>query len=331
MSIIARAPGKVVVLGEYAVLKGAPALVLAVDCYCRAEISQSSDAQCHLRSWAPELREMRFDSSARSGVPLVDAVVHGSSAGSAWRGELDSRALYSGLGKLGIGSSAAALTAWAGVWRTFVGLGSLEKNTENLSALIGLHRTLQGGFGSGLDVAASLFGAMISFELKEESAPVVCSVRLPGSVAFAGVFVGRSLSTQDFLSRFNDWQIECPAQAAERLVALACLAETGCAAARENDGGAFLSAVAEYGEGLAHLGEAMGIDIVTSAHREIASEAKRYSVVYKVSGAGGGDLGLAFSADTEALDAFLRNMENSRYKIINLRLDEQGLCVEGHI
>jgi phosphomevalonate kinase len=34
MTVHARAPGKVVVLGEYAVLDGAPALVLAVDRYC---------------------------------------------------------------------------------------------------------------------------------------------------------------------------------------------------------------------------------------------------------------------------------------------------------
>ena len=44
MSIRARAPGKVVALGEYAVLEGAPALVLAVDRYAAATIAPSEDA-----------------------------------------------------------------------------------------------------------------------------------------------------------------------------------------------------------------------------------------------------------------------------------------------
>ena len=331
MNVSARAPGKVVVLGEYAVLKGAPALVLAVDRYCRAEISENLEALCHLRSWAPKLQEFRFDPLAESGLSLVDTVINDSRLEYPWRGDLDSRALYGELGKLGIGSSAAALTAWAGVWCTFAGLGGIDKNNEGLGKLINWHRSLQGGLGSGLDVAASLFGSMISFELQEDSAPVVDSVQLPSGVTFAGVCVGRSASTKDFLKRFNVWQDAFPAQASEQLSELTCLAKAGHAAAAENDSAAFLSVLTEYGECLGELGEAMGVDIVTRAHREIGNEAKRYSVSYKISGAGGGDLGLAFSADTGALKAFLRKMENSQYKIINFGLDRRGLCIDGHI
>jgi len=331
VNVSARAPGKVVVLGEYAVLKGAPALVLAVDRYCRAEISENLEAPCHLRSWAPKLQEFRFDSLAESGLPLVDMVIDDSRLGHPWRGDLDSRALYSELGKLGIGSSAAALTAWAGAWCTFAGLGSIDKNNEGLGKLIDWHRSLQGGLGSGLDVAASLFGSMISFELQEDSAPVVDSVQLPSSVTFVGICVGHSASTQDFLRRFNAWQDVSPARASEQLAELTCLAEIGHAAAAENDDAAFLSALTEYGGCLGELGESMGVDIVTRAHREIGREAKRYSVAYKISGAGGGDLGLAFSADTGALEAFLRTIESSQYKIINFGLDKQGLCIDGHI
>ena len=331
MNVSARAPGKVVVLGEYAVLKGAPALVLAVDRYCRAEISKNFETLCHLRSWAPRLREFRFDSLAESGLSLVDMVINDGRLEYPWRGNLDSRALYSELGKLGIGSSAAALTAWAGVWCTFAGLGGIKKNDEDLRKLISWHRNLQGGFGSGLDVAASLFGSMISFELREDSAPVVDSIQLPSGVAFVGICVGSSASTKDFLKRFNAWQDAFPAQASKQLTELTCLAKIGHAATAENDGVAFLSALTKYGECLGELGEAMGVDIVTRAHRAIGSEAKKYNVAYKISEAGGGDLGLAFSADAGALKAFLRTVENSRYKIINFGLDKQGLCINGHI
>ena len=68
-------------------------------------------------------------------------------------------------------------------------------------------------------------------------------------------------------------------------------------ALRADDAAAWLEAFAAYGRGLQELGEAIGAEIVTAEHREIGEEARRYGVAYKVSGAGGGDLGLACAAD----------------------------------
>ena len=44
----ARAPGKLVALGEYAVLDGAPAVVLALDRYAEVSIEPSDDGACRL-------------------------------------------------------------------------------------------------------------------------------------------------------------------------------------------------------------------------------------------------------------------------------------------
>ena len=46
--LVARAPGKLVALGEYAVLDGAPAVVLALDRYVEAAIEPSADGLCRL-------------------------------------------------------------------------------------------------------------------------------------------------------------------------------------------------------------------------------------------------------------------------------------------
>ena len=46
--IVARAPGKLVALGEYAVLDGAPAVVLALDRYAEIEVAESADGACRL-------------------------------------------------------------------------------------------------------------------------------------------------------------------------------------------------------------------------------------------------------------------------------------------
>ena len=89
-----------------------------------------------------------------------------------------------------------------------------------------------------------------------------------------------------------------------------------------------MASLAEYGRGLQALGEAIGVEIVTAEHRQIGEHAQRFGVAYKVSGAGGGDLGLACSIDSEALAAFLRSVTDRGFRVIKVSLAEKGLNVE---
>ena len=329
MKVSATTPGKLVVLGEYAVLTGAPAIVLAIDRRCQVELGPSENEQCHLRSCAPEPEQTSFPVGDESGVALVDLVVGASEAGSplAWRGSLDSSGFFDGQTKLGIGSSAAALTAWAAAWSVYTGKGHIARDAIGLERLIGLHRAFQGGSGSGLDVAASLMGGAITYRLVPGSGPCIGSVRLPNSVGFTSVFTGCSASTRDLLAAYSDWRTARPTQAAEQLQLLGRIAEDGCAAARENDAGEFLTAVAAYGRRLEVLGECIGAAVVTAEHREILRHSEHFGVVYKVSGAGGGDLGIAFSADPDALAAF-KVAVRMKHRVVDLHVDTTGLSIE---
>lgn len=330
MGFAARAPGKLVVLGEYAVLDGAPALVMAVTRYCRARIATSPDASCHLTIRSQAEHRSDFHPKEASGAALVDLVGAAVPPGAAppWCGELDSTDLYIGDVKLGLGSSAAALCAWFGVWSAFVESAGGAAPEAEAARLIALHRRFQSGAGSGLDIAACLAGGVISFRLDEQYAHHVGSVRLPNSVGFAGIFAGRSASTPGLLARYRAWRRERPGAAAKQQRFLSEIAEAGCEAARGDDAGAFLQAVAAYGRALDELGGLMGAEIVTAEHRAIGAEAERYGVTYKVSGAGGGDLGLAFSADRQALDAFKKSISEQRFDVVELEVDRHGLLVE---
>ena len=326
MRLQARAPGKLVALGEYAVLEGAPALVLAIDRYAVASLEPSHDAECHLRTRMAEPEDCSFSVGASSGVKLIDTVTASAPAGRAWSGLLDSSAFFAAGPKLGLGSSAAALCAWAGVWAAYVARGSTRADTS-LAALVGLHRAFQGGRGSGIDVAASVMGGVVEFRLDVARAPQVGSVQLPNSVGFAGIFAGRSASTPALVAHFRAFQAARPAEAAKWVRRLSATAEAGCAAARGNAAGAFIEAIADYGRGLACLGEAIGADIVTAEHRQIGEHARRHGVAYKVSGAGGGDLGLACALDEGALDAFKASVRERGFRVIDLGLAESGLTV----
>jgi phosphomevalonate kinase len=109
---------------------------------------------------------------------------------------------------------------------------------------------------------------------------------------------------------------------------LAATAEAGCAAAGGNDASAFVDAFAEYGRVLQNLGVAIGAEIVTAEHRQIGAHAERLGVAYKVSGAGGGDLGLACAVDPLALAAFKQSVTDRGFRVIDVFLAEHGLVVE---
>ena len=325
---VASAPGKLVILGEYAVLANAPALVMAVNRRCRAEIRHNVNAVCHLRSMAEAERQVIFRRRARSGLALVDRVAATFPAASdgSWRGVLDSTGLYREGMKLGLGSSAAALTAWCGAWLAWTGQGVTEASADVLQSFIEQHKAWQGGAGSGLDVAASLLGGVIRFQL-DETGPRVDSVKLPDGVDFVGVFVRTSASTRQHIAQFRARAAESPASASFWMDSLDRLAETGIDRAAADDSDGFLDTIRDYAGGLQALGEWMGAAIFTPEHLQVLNLAERFGLAYKVSGAGGGDMGLAFGVDPEALARF-RKAADEHYDTIDLAVDPQGLDVK---
>jgi len=108
---------------------------------------------------------------------------------------------------------------------------------------------------------------------------------------------------------------------------LTALAEAGRAALVGDDAAGWLDAFTAYGQGLQELGDAIGSNIVTAEHHEIGVQARRHGVAYKVSGAGGGDLGLACAADLGSLEAFKKAVGNRGFRVMNVSLAEHGLQV----
>ena len=326
MSLVATAPGKLILTGEYAVLDGAPAVVLALDRYAQAAIAPSTDGSCRLTTKAAGVEERRFAAGEASGAALVDLVA-AAAPQLAWNGTVDSQAFFADGAKLGLGSSAAVLVAWAGAFAALARSQGIAVAEPRVDELIALHRQFQGGKGSGLDVAASFTGGAITFSLARPGLPQIGSVRLPNSVGFAGIFAGRSASTPELVAHYRAWRTRRPREATALVSRLTAHAEAGCAALAADDAAGWLDAFAAYGRGLQELGEAIGADIVTAEHREIGATARRLGVAYKVSGAGGGDLGLACAADLGRLEAFRTSVGDRGFRVINVSLAEHGLEV----
>ena len=134
-------------------------------------------------------------------------------------------------------------------------------------------------------------------------------------------------STPALVAHYRAWRRDRPREAAALVRRLTAQAEAGCAALTGDDAAGWVEAFAAYGLSLRELGEAIGAEIVTAEHREIGVEADRHGVAYKVSGAGGGDLGVACAADAERLEAFRLSVSDRGFRVINVSLAEHGLLV----
>jgi phosphomevalonate kinase len=268
-----------------------------------------------------------FAAGGPTGSALADAVLamlERQLPWAAWEARIDSSGFFRGAVKLGLGSSAAATVAFAGACRRAAG----EAGPPELNSLIRCHRRFQGGSGSGIDVAAALAGGTVRFALDADGVARSDSVRLPEGVGFACVFAGGSASTPGLVGKYRQWTVSGSVRTAALRQRMFDVATGGCVAAHERDGAAFVAAIADYGRCLAELGHEIGADLVTGPHARIGNLAGRFGLAYKVSGAGGGDVGIACGLDRAALQTFSAQATADGWLVIPLPSVEQGLRTE---
>lgn len=342
------APGKVLLIGEYAVLEGGPAYVRAVDTRARVRVVPATAG--HFLS-APDIGvpELRFEWSETGGlrwfrdgdvpVPLPPSLslVAGILACALeaarlppCRLELDTSAFFApGKGspprKIGLGSSAALTVALEGALRSrtdFSGTNS-EDTGRRLGALLEQHRTHQGGRGSGVDIAASLRGGTFVYKTTP-SGPEIRPLPLPEGLELLCVWTGRSVSTGDFLERLAYWRRR-QQRAYERHVAtLTSVAEAAIAAATRRDLAGFQGAVRDYALALENLGAAASLPIVSPVHKRIERLARTHGLTYKPSGAGGGDVGVAFGEDPRAALRFREALDREGFLVVDSTEAREG-------
>jgi phosphomevalonate kinase len=346
----ASAPGKLVLLGEYAVVDGAPAVVAAVDRRARVTATPAPGG-----SWsvtAPGLQdepaaftlgpagEPCWRRAADAGrLPLLEGLL------SAWTGlagseaprlpplalELDTRAFFERCGaapaKLGLGSSAALTVALAAVLARAAGA---EPGPAWMERLVSMHRGLQGGRGSGVDVAASLLGGVLEYARDPASGAVTTApLELPPGLGLRCLWTGRPASTAGFLERLEARRAAAPERVGGALAILGAAARDGAAAARAGDAAAFAAAVAASWAGFEALGAVLELPLLSAEHRALKRLADGCGVAYKPSGAGGGDLGLAVAAQPERLDELVSRARAAGFTAPGLALGAAGLDGNG--
>lgn len=352
--IIARAPGKMILIGEYAVLHSAKALVCAMECFASVktstidknlfeiaapslsipsmsfsilkngqlqfEILQNSDTMKKLLFFKIVLEEMNkiIHSSGKEFQPITI--------------EIDTIDFYSTnkKNKYGFGSSAAMTVALIEALLKSVNLLSHYDKHDFFQLAFRTHRKAQGNLGSGIDVAASVYGNVLTYQLKKEKGiltgngqPVECW----DDLIVVPIWVGHSTSTRKMVRSVDLLKESSPRIFNHIMNALIQCSENGCESYLQKDKTTFFKSIHEFNEILADLGKQSNTPIVSDAHRKLIDLISDSDVVYKPSGAGGGDIGVAFCDSKDAVRKIKCLLNETNFQVLDFDIAKEGVSV----
>ena len=347
--IKASAPGKMILIGEYAVLEGAPALVCAVNRRAQVSIQPRSGNEFSLNSPTLDIpaqhfvlssgSRVRFDPRLETGIArrlvffqsLFESALEYISSNNLRLPvcgiDLDTSAFYSGRfhAKYGFGSSAALTVALLGAM--LKAAGGRPDSGELYKEALRMHHRAQGNLGSGIDIAASTYGGVLIFRRSRENSGLKIPERVEHwpQLHILPVWSGHSASTKKMVSGVNMLR-QTKAELFDELIhRLTEISTAGCAAYKEKNARAFLKSVELYYEALLLLGQNSGMPIISDRHRQIHDLVQNAGAFYKPSGAGSGDIGLAISDDASIIRQVKQALQEKDIYSLDVSVDELGL------
>lgn len=328
MSVPVSAPGKAFLIGEYAVLEGAPSIVTAVD--VRAIAHAATDEALPTLSAVVRCAHARaMDYLRQAGDADVDDDAPA----------VDTGRFYLGTRKLGLGSSAAVTAAVVGYHLAAHGLdpGDAEVQAVALELATAAHAEAQGGGGSGADVAAAVLGGTLRFQ-QGQAQPIR---PLPG-LHLGFVDAGYPAITSALVQRVRDGQAAHPDRYAAAMAVLSDAARrfldayitpadpapdpTPLAERFEQ----LRQACALHNRGLHMLQDLAGATFITPEIATIIEQAEADGLAAKPSGASGGDLVVVMATDPPALEHLAERLRREHGLVMrtDLRPHAEGLRAE---
>jgi phosphomevalonate kinase len=327
-SVSVSTPGKVVLSGEYAVLRNAPAISAAADCRAIAQLVRTENAFHRVSTPGHAAGRWRFtandageinwlDEPPDQGLRLIEE---------AWRVcnprimgcldiTLDTKEFCvseSGL-KFGLGGSAAAVTAFIGVLGE---LGPLPETTITLAHKA--HKALQDGRGSGVDIATSFHGGVIEFKAMPQQTAIHRS--WPDGLDYRLLWSGISADTRIKISNLESGNND-----EKSWLSLSTAAEAAASAWAGESVKEILDVFDRYANALRQFGIDHDLGIFDAGHDELHDLATSFGVVYKPCGAGGGDVGIVLASDENAINRFCDAAEALGFSQLGIRLDSAGI------
>ena len=325
-TVLATAPGKLVLSGEYAVLDGAPAITIAVDRRAQVAIRPQDHGPHRVDTPGLAAAERRF--TVHSGTfGWQDNLPPWELLECCWRAarfdapgplaiRLDTRAFRDPCSgrKIGVGSSAALVSALS---IALCAVGADESDPRQI--VMRAHHNFQHGKGSGVDVATSFSGGVVEFRVGEPSGR---RQPWPDGLHYAILWSGVEADTAARIARLAGAGTHSSRQA------LAEAATAVVTAWRSSVPAAVLDSLVSYVVTLERFSADHELGIFDAGHAALVGMARRDGLVYKPCGAGGGDVGIVLGTDGNAIEAFVGLAADSGFVRTNLGIDTGGARTE---
>jgi phosphomevalonate kinase len=305
------APGKLLLLGEYAVLDGFPAIVAAVNRRASGQFVPGREPES-------SLVEIAVRNAADALGPNRSALPRGSVL-------VDTAAFSLNGTKMGIGSSAATAAVTVGAVLEMAGLSVHESTDLIFDVALAAHRAAQGGLGSGADVAAAVYGGMLHYTRPAHGPATIRRLPPLAGVEMVVFATGAASSTVDCIQAVNAFAMKSPETHRQLLPPIVDAVTRFEAGLFARDTQEILAAIGAAHIGMEMLGQAAGVPIVTPVLAHAALLAAEVGGAAKPSGAGGGDVGIAFLPDPEAADEFRVRARDLGLGILDLFVDPTGI------
>jgi phosphomevalonate kinase len=180
------------------------------------------------------------------------------------------------------------------------------------------HAEVQSG-GSGVDVAASVYGGVLRYSVRGHA-----RVALPPGTQLTVFACATSARTSDLRREVERLSAASATIYRARMDELARIAEDAADAVARADHARFVDAVARTARGLERLGDAASTAIVPAGFSELSDLAEAERAAFCVSGAGGGDVAV-FVGSAPPSAAFVERAHALGLFPIDLDIDEQGV------
>lgn len=202
-SFKAFAPGSFMLMGEHAVLRGYPALVMAVEQGITVTLTPRADRVIQIASSLGQHQTTLDDLQVKRPFQFVLALIQHLQTEVPQGFDL---VIYSDIrADMGIGSSAAVTMATLKVFVEWLQLN--WEQTQLLSVARQVVRSQQNGLGSGADLAASLLGGTVYFHAEPLSAQ-----RLSHTPKIISRYCGYKTPTAEVIQRVEQQRQAQPAQ-----------------------------------------------------------------------------------------------------------------------
>ena len=273
---------KTLIFGEYAVMHGAPGLIMAMPQKLQLTLELTPCVSQPKSQFARILQQHLLKDFGLLGNIFLD----------------DSQFFDCNHIKYGIGSSAAGVVALC--------RAAVQAMTPpidfSLTQAIQIHRDIQHGLGSGIDIHASALGGILSVRHCPDH-PEYNNIPPQNLPCIAVLAAHHQSATTDFLTAAK--KVESSREYARIITALSNVYSSLTEYVRAANKSAFLELIPCTSDLLKQLEVIIDRQILPDGFDRLISLGREHHVVLKTSGAGGGDILLAMSQNRLQIDDFL--------------------------